>query len=131
MLTLFSPLHVTFLSICTLVGKYMTLAAGLQRPFQSGGPSLRAAAPRTDSTAPSLSCSCFLHSICQVSACVRTFAAKILPSMDHSHSLIMVMVCCSGVVHGQCVSPEDCRIHTQGETPLGCQAVNYTQRRIL
>lgn len=92
---LFFPLHIAFLSICTLVRKYMTLVSGLQRPFWSAGPSLRAAAPH----------SCSLRSICQVYTCVCIFAAKIPPSIDHSHSLIMV--CCSGVVHGQCVSPED------------------------
>lgn len=127
-LMLFYPLHIAFLSICTLVRKYMTLAAGLQRPFQCGSPSLCAAAPCTNSTAPSLSCRCFLHSICQVYMCVCIFAAKILPSVDHPHSLIMVTVCCSGVINGQCVSPEDCWIHTQGETSLACHNI---QRRIL
>lgn len=62
---------------------------------------------------------------------VSVFAAQILPSRDHAHALIMVMVCCSGVIHWQCVSPEDFWIHAQGETPLGCQAVNCTQRRTL
>lgn len=65
------------------------------------------------------------------STCVHIFAAKILPSMGHFHSLLTVRVCLSGIINWQCVSPGDCWILTQGETPLGCQAVNCTQRRIL
>lgn len=37
----------------------------------------------------------------------------------------------AGVINGQCVSPEGCWIHPQGETPLGCHAVNCNQRKIL
>lgn len=64
------PLHIAFLSICTLM---RTLTAGLSQTseaFHSGGPSPPAAVPGTDSTAPSLSWSSHLHSICQVFMCL-------------------------------------------------------------
>lgn len=92
-LMFFSILHIAFLSIFTLVRQYTTLAAGLHRSFRSGGPSQRAAAPHTDSTAPSLSCSCFLHSTCQVYTCFYLCCPNpskqgSLPFLNHGYGLL-------------------------------------------
>lgn len=65
------------------------------------------------------------------STCVCIFVAKTLPSMGHFHSWLTIRVCWSGVINGQCVSPADCWIHTQGKTPLGCQAFSCTPGKIL
>lgn len=91
-----------------------------QRPFQSGGWSPPAAAPCTDSTAPSLSWSPHLHSICQVYMCLYLCCQN--PSKHGSLPFLTHSVCWSEVISGHCVSPEGCWIHTKGETPLGCSS---------